>query len=179
MFLRWLPVMSGLLTRPKRGYGTVSRDNGFRREDLGDAPIPSSNPESTTAVNRERIDRNHHGLSRIRTVGSALAVRIGLWPTVRPSHRTFTASYESAPCPDLQAANLGPEFSCGLLVVPENRDRDLIVIDQRGTLSSQPAPPATRSASSPARRWGCRSRHRHGAWSSTATPWPIWWCPPP
>lgn len=106
------------------------------------------------------------------------------------------ATFESAPCPNpnmvgVPAADLGPEFSCGFLVVPENRsrpdgrtikiavarakaqspdprpdplvyltggpggpglplgnglvatglnrDRDLIIVDQRGTLHSQPA----------------------------------------
>jgi hypothetical protein len=39
-----------------------------------------------------------------------------------------TATFESAPCPKTDPAgsskaDLGPEFSCGFLVVPENRDR--------------------------------------------------------
>lgn len=134
----------------------------------------------------------------MRTLGSAFAaLALFVSGCGQPSDRhtePFTASYEPAPCPELQdhhAANLGPEFSCGFLVVPENRDRpdgrtikvavarakaespnpkpdpllyltggpggsglllgnglvamglnrdrDLIVIDQRGTLSSQPA----------------------------------------
>lgn len=40
----------------------------------------------------------------------------------------FAATFESTPCPEpnlagVPEANLGPEFSCGFLVVPENRER--------------------------------------------------------
>ncbi len=115
-------------------------------------------------------------------------------PPVAEEPESPTATFESAPCPQfapMPETTLGPEFSCGFLVVPENRDRpdgrtiriavarakaqsatprpdplvyltggpggpalllgnglaavglnrdrDLIVVDQRGTLFSQPA----------------------------------------
>jgi pimeloyl-ACP methyl ester carboxylesterase len=136
----------------------------------------------------------------MRTIGAALAalamLAAGCAEPSAPEAESFTPTFESAPCPvpilpGFPQLNLGPEFSCGYLVVPENRsrpnrrtikiavarakarsadprpdpllyltggpggpalplanglvagdlnrDRDLILIDQRGTLHAQPA----------------------------------------
>ncbi len=47
-------------------------------------------------------------------------------PTSTPPRAAYTPSYQAAPCPDpnlpgVPAANLGPEYSCGYLTVPEDR----------------------------------------------------------
>lgn len=137
----------------------------------------------------------------MRTVGAvfgAVAVLVGgcAGSSSDKQPESVTSTFESAPCPKADPpgnsdADLGPEFSCGFLVVPEsrerpegrtikiavaraiaksptpdpdplvyltggpggsglilgnelvamglNRDRDLIVVDQRGTQNSQPA----------------------------------------
>ena len=136
----------------------------------------------------------------MRTLGAALAalalLGAGCAEPSAPEAESFTPAFESAPCPvpnipGYPQLNLGPEFACGYLVVPENRarpggrtikiavararaqsahprpdpllyltggpggpglplanglvagginrDRDLIIIDQRGTLHAQPA----------------------------------------
>jgi pimeloyl-ACP methyl ester carboxylesterase len=136
----------------------------------------------------------------MRTLGAALGViallAAGCTEPPTPKPEPKTAAFESAPCPvpnlrGVPSLDLGPEFSCGFLVVPENRarpdgrtikiavararatsanpkpdpmlylaggpggpglplgntlvaaginhDRDVIVIDQRGTLHAQPA----------------------------------------
>lgn len=134
----------------------------------------------------------------MRTLGCALVVLASLLTgcTATSEPEPDAAAFESAPCPEPNLPgqpeqNLGPEFSCGYLVVPENRataggrtikvavarakarsadpkpdpllyltggpggpglvlgntlvqmglnrDRDVIVVDQRGTLHAQPA----------------------------------------
>ncbi|MGH3584369.1 MAG: hypothetical protein ACRDUB_22460, partial [Mycobacterium sp.] len=136
----------------------------------------------------------------MRTLGAALGViallAAGCTEPPTPEPEPKTAAFESAPCPvpnlrGVPSLDLGPEFSCGFLVVPEdrarpdgrtikiavararatsanpkpdpmlyvaggpggpglplgntlvaagiNRDRDVILIDQRGTLHAQPA----------------------------------------
>ena len=181
MFRQWRRPVSARLTRPVAGYVVVSwaqRISSSRHLAGPDAPT----------------------VSAMRTIGAALAalalLAVGCTEPSAPEAESFTPTFESAPCPvpvlpGFPQLNLGPEFSCGYLVVPENRsrpngrtikiavarakarsadprpdpllyltggpggpalplanglvagdlnrDRDLILIDQRGTLHAQPA----------------------------------------
>lgn len=84
-------------------------------------------------------------------LSAALAAAVGGCAEKRvDTHETTRLSYVSAPCPrpnfpGLPDANLGPEFTCGYLTVPENRGmadgRTIkILVARAEALSDAPAP---------------------------------------
>ena len=194
--------------------------------------------ERTWAQTSNASLQRRRGLRAVGALFGALAVLVGGCADSSGEKQTEsgTATLESAPCPKADPpggseADLGPEFSCGFLVVSENRDRpegrtikvavarakaqspapgpdplvyltggpggsglllgnelvalglnrdrDLIVVDQRGTQNAQPAlrSPGGRRVQQQ-QPWGYRYRRRttgEQTWPQcgpAATGWP-------
>jgi hypothetical protein len=111
----------------------------------------------------------------MRTLGAAFGViallAAGCAEPSAPKSESATAAFESAPCPvpnlrGVPSLDLGPEFSCGFLVVPENRARPdgRTVKDRGGRRQVHVGEPETRpdavlgrrSWRGPACRWETR-----------------------
>jgi hypothetical protein len=114
---------------------------------------------------------------RTRTMGAgllAMVITVGLLSGCGTSHESpaANASYQSAPCPvpnfpGVPEADLGPNYSCGYLTVPENRSalngrtiRILVARVKAATSAPRPDPIVYLPGGSGRRRDAGRARGR-------------------